>query len=85
MEVTQNLQVSPNPFNNTLSFVATGEGNYTISLTSLEGRVVYNHKEMLTAGQRFQVNTPGLAAGTYMMHIVSPENKINKMEQLVKF
>lgn len=85
MEVPQNLQISPNPFRNTLSFVAPGEGNYTISLTSLDGRVVYSHKEKLSAGQRFQVNTPGIAAGSYVMHIVSQENNINKMEQLVKF
>lgn len=85
MPVIPNMEVSPNPFTNTLSFVAPGEGNYTINVTGVDGRVVYTHKEKLTAGQRFQVNTQSMTAGNYMMHITAPEQNINKVEKLVKF
>lgn len=81
---TMELRVSPNPFNSTLSFVVPAEGNYSISLTSVEGRVVYTHKEALVQGQRFQVDAHSLASGTYIMNIRSVENNINKTEKLVK-
>lgn len=84
MEVARNLEISPNPFHNTLSFVAPGEGDYTISMTSLDGRVVYTHKQKLSAGQHFQVNTGDLAAGTYLVNVRSAEHNINKTEKMVK-
>ena len=81
---TMDLTVSPNPFNSNLSFVVPAEGSYSISLTSVEGRVVYTHKETLAQGQRFQIDAHSLASGTYIMNIRSVENNINKTEKLVK-
>lgn len=84
MPLTRNLEISPNPFNNTISFVAPAEGSYTISLISLDGRVMYTSKESLSTGQQFKINTQDMAAGNYMVQITSPENNINKKEKLVK-
>ncbi|MBL7706889.1 MAG: T9SS type A sorting domain-containing protein [Taibaiella sp.] len=84
MPLVKELEISPNPFNNTLSFIAPGAGNYTISLTSIEGRVVYSKENELAAGQRFQVNTGDLAAGTYLVNVRSAEHNINKTEKMVK-
>lgn len=83
-KVNGQISISPNPFNNAISFVVPAEGNYTISLTSLDGRMVYSHKDKLTEGQLFQVSCQDWAAGNYMIHITSPENNINKKEKLVK-
>jgi len=78
------ISISPNPFSNAVSFTAPAKGDYAISLTSLEGRVVYTHNEVLAQGQSFKVETQSLAAGTYVMNIRSIDNNINKIEKLVK-
>lgn len=80
----KDIVISPNPFSNAVSFTVPAAGNYTISLTSMEGRVVYTHTEVLTQGQSFKVGTQELAAGTYLMNIRSMENNVNKIEKLVK-
>ncbi|RYD97142.1 MAG: T9SS type A sorting domain-containing protein [Sphingobacteriales bacterium] len=84
LDTDQSFTVAPNPFANQLSFVAPAAGNYTISITSVDGRTVYTHKDILSSGQLFQVNTQGMASGTYLMHIISQENDIKKTEKLTK-
>ncbi|RYD97144.1 MAG: T9SS type A sorting domain-containing protein [Sphingobacteriales bacterium] len=81
---TNDIAISPNPFSNAVSFTAPAKGDYAISLTSLEGRVVYTHNENLSQGQTLKVGTQDMAAGTYIMNIRSIENNINKIEKLVK-
>ncbi len=83
-QAAKDITISPNPFSNAVSFTVPVAGNYTISLTSMDGRVVYTHSEILTQGQSFKVGTQELAAGTYMMNIRSIENNVNKIEKLVK-
>jgi len=78
------IAISPNPFNNAVSFTVPAAGNYMISLTSVDGRAVYTHNEVLAQGQSFKVGTQELAAGTYIMNIRSIDNHINKIEKLVK-
>ncbi len=46
----RDIVVSPNPFSNAISFTIPATGDYTISLTSVEGRVVYTHHEVLAQG-----------------------------------
>jgi len=78
------IAISPNPFNNAVSFTVPAAGNYMISLTGVDGRAVYTHNEVLAQGQTFKVGTQELAAGTYIMNIRSIDNHINKIEKLVK-
>lgn len=78
------LAVSPNPFDNSLSFQAPGEGKYKVSLFSIDGREVYSNTAALSHGQAFQFSTGELASGTYIIKVLSPENGVNYTQKLVK-
>ncbi|RQO29691.1 hypothetical protein DBR32_15255 [Taibaiella sp. KBW10] len=79
-----NISVAPNPFNNALSFNAPAKGDYKITLIGIDGRVVYEHQCMMDQGQAYQINTPELASGTYVINVSSRDNKLNYTQKMVK-
>lgn len=80
-----NIAVYPNPFNNdlTLSFVSLKEGNASIVITDLQGRLITTKVvEVKEGNNKFSVEENELQTGIYFMNILL--NGENNMMKLIK-
>jgi autotransporter-associated beta strand protein len=81
------IKVFPNPVEDaivTLQFVKQPKGRYTLTLTDLAGRVLYNGvKEHAggTASQQLQLPA-GIARGAYNLSIIAPDKTTRQVQQV---
>ena len=70
--MAQNLSLHPNPTSDNvyLEFSSTQAGMYSITVTDITGKTVYNHLYNALAGQNnHTIDVTGLAAGEYIVNV----------------
>lgn len=61
------INISPNPATETVTFTSIVSGDYTLSLTDCVGRVIRNEK---CASNTVTINCGGIPSGLYFVHII---------------
>ena len=83
----EGIDVYPNPTSGNevnISFKRTISGNTTLRVTDKLGKVVYTQTISLTNQNSIKLNLPDMAAGVYMLQVVSEQNNIAATVQFVK-
>ena len=78
------VEVYPNPVSSTLvlDLRNAGAGSHAVSVSDLQGRILYNNAWELNSGGRIVLDFSGFAPGNYLVRISSAEGVITK--QVVK-
>ncbi len=76
--------IYPNPVTTTLNLVLqNAEGNYTIKITTVEGKTISRQTGAITTGNIIIINTANLATGVYMVEV--SDSKGNRVvEKMIK-
>ena len=83
----EGIDVYPNPTSGNevnISFKKTISGNTTLRVTDKLGKVVYTQTISLNNQNSIKLNLPDMAAGVYMLQVVSEQNNIAATVQFVK-
>ena len=75
------MEAYPNPVHGMLQvmLVSPFETNGTMKITDLAGRLVYQESLSMNTGENsLQVNTDGLATGSYILSVNSPSGIVNQ-------
>jgi hypothetical protein len=78
------LSVIPNPFIDQISLSIPKKGLYNISITSADGRKVYQHNGHFEYPQQLDIPAANLVPGIYFIQAGSLENNILFSQKLVK-
>ena len=78
------VEVYPNPVNSTLvlDLRNAGAGSHAVSISDLQGRILYNNAWELNSGGRIVLDFSGFAPGNYIIRITSSDGVITR--QVVK-
>lgn len=78
------VRVYPNPFASQVTIDIPSEGQYHIRLFTIDGRKVYEKDGQFNTGEKLNIPTAQLGAGSYFFTIAAPALGIDEKVKLVK-
>lgn len=77
--ITNLIKLYPNPAHDQLHLLCEPlNGKSTITITNLEGKIVYQLDDQINESQEYLIPLNGMPAGIYLMKVVSPSVTITK-------
>jgi len=83
VENTLQTAIFPNPAHDLLTITAIAEENCFYRITDLYGNTVIKAQPKAQAGGKLQINTGGLAAGTYFLQLISESGVVQNSKFVV--
>lgn len=83
-EVTADMTVYPMPFKDQLTVLLPVKGHYSLSVLSIDGKVLISKEIETEANALNNIQSEELPSGFYFLSIQSPENNINELKKIVR-
>jgi hypothetical protein len=84
LNTSTGIRIYPVPFENQVSINVSQKGKYTLSIMSIDGKVLQQAEIEAEANSNHVLQSESLPAGLYFISILSPENNISQLEKVIK-
>jgi hypothetical protein len=76
--------VFPNPFTDAVTVTLPAKGQYDISITGTDGKLVFSNTAAYGEQEQVRIPAGGLAPGVYFLNIRCDAQQINYTRQLLR-